>query len=155
MRDMIIMIRANIGNKAKNAGIHCVNNLINALTNLNGLIRAHSTSMIHIINSKTGKKNLYNIRKGMNWSSNFMIASNTSLPKFKFNCGSNGPDGINNFNRSNKLNKSSGKPGGNGLRFGKVRENGMPNPGIAGPLGPEGMAKETSLGEQGIIFLFY
>jgi hypothetical protein len=105
-----MIIKAKIGNKFRKAGIHWVNSLSKAPITANGLTKAQSTSMIQMISSRMGRKNLYNIKNGMNWSSSFMIASKMSLPKFKLNCGINGPEGTNSCIKSKIHSKSSGNP---------------------------------------------
>lgn len=82
-----------------------------------------------------------------------MIASKISLPKLGFNCGSNAPGGSNICNASNNDNKSSGKPAGNGLILCKSKEEGLPNPGMDGPLGPVGGL--IVIGSQGHILNSY
>lgn len=64
--EIIIIINAKIGNRLRNAGIHTINNLSRAAIRANGFTKAHNTSMIQIINSRTGRKNLYNIKNGIN-----------------------------------------------------------------------------------------
>src|SRR5579864_222656 len=82
--EMIMMISAKIGNRFKNSGIQEVNRVLMADMRANGFMRAHRTSIIQIIRRKIGKKNLYSIKNGMNWSSSFMIPSKTSFPKLGF-----------------------------------------------------------------------
>src|SRR6185369_10071862 len=122
--EIIIIINAKIGNKLRNAGIQRVNNLFKALISLNGFIKAHRTSIIQIISSRIGRKNLYSIKNGMNWSNSFIIASNTSLPKLGFNWGFKAPGGMRSCNLSKRSNKSSGNPSGNGFKLGRLREKG-------------------------------
>lgn len=66
----------------------------------------------------------------MNWSSSFMMASKMSLPKFKLNCGINGPGGTKSCNKSKIQRRSSGNPIGNG--------NGATGTENANPGGPGG-----------------
>jgi hypothetical protein len=139
-----------MGNRFRKFGMHCENNLFNAEINLNGFINEQRTSITQIIISKIGKKNLYNIRNGINISNIFIIASNMLLPAFIFNCGFNTPDGTNNCNLLNIPKRSSGNPEGNGLISGTFNVNGKPNPGIEDPVGPDGDLIETSR-EHGII----
>jgi hypothetical protein len=50
--------------------------------------------------------------------------------------------------------KSSGNPSGYGMA-GIGKEEGIPNPGIDGPLGPDGDGNETLFGLQGHIVYLY
>lgn len=57
--EIIISIRANMGNRLKNAGIQTVNNLLSAEIKANGFMSAQRTSIMQIIRLSKGKKNLY------------------------------------------------------------------------------------------------
>ena len=83
------------------------------------------------------------------------MPSNTSLEKLGNKVGFNMPGGITNCNLSNSSNKSSGKPWGNGEIFGSFKANGIPTPGMGGPLGTVGDGKETSVGLHGDINYLY
>src|SRR5260221_14061666 len=116
------------GNNARNSGRHFLKSLLNALGSLNGLGIAQRTSIIQSIRFRTGKKNLYIIRKGMNFSNrernadNGFFITSASRPGFidKF-------DGRIRDKLSKRLNKSSNGKLGNGiLIFGSC---------IAGPIG--------------------
>jgi hypothetical protein len=149
---MIIKIKAKIGNRFKNSGIQEVNRVFNAEIRANGFIKAQRTSIIQIIRRRIGKKNLYNIKNGMNWSSSFMMPSKISLPKLGFKDGLSAPGGINICSLFRSPNKSSGKSAGNGIDgTGKLK--GIPNPGMDGPLGPDGDGRD--IGEQGIVLFIY
>lgn len=79
------------------------------------------------------------------------MPSKIVLPKFKLSCGLNAPGGIKNCSLLKISSKSSGNPEGKLKRFGVFKENGIPKPGMPGPLGNSGIGIDTSLGEQGDI----
>lgn len=56
--EIIISIRARMGNSAINSGIHTLNNLIIARATLKGSANEHIISIIHRNKFKSGKKNL-------------------------------------------------------------------------------------------------
>lgn len=47
--------------------MHTLNKVFSALISLNGFNNAHRTSIMQRIKFRTGRKNLYNIRKGVNF----------------------------------------------------------------------------------------
>jgi len=83
------------------------------------------------------------------------MPSNTSLPKLGFNCGLMAPGGIKNCKELNSSNRSSGNPVGYGEILGVCKANGMPTPGMGGPLGTIGVGKEILFGLQGDIDYLY
>lgn len=82
------------------------------------------------------------------------MPSNISFPKFGLSAGFNVPGGIINCNLFKIFKRSSGNPSGYGLIGLIGKEKGIPNPGMAGPLGPSGIGIDTSFGLQGIIFFY-
>ena len=75
------------------------------------------------------------------------------------NCGLIAPGGINNCKLLKISNKSSGKPAGVGEIFFNGKENGTPNPGVAGPEAPPEGLMETSdemcIRDRGSIYLSF
>lgn len=116
--EIIITNKANCGNNARKSGIQTLNNLLIALTSLNGFFKEHKTSIIHRIMFNTGRKKVYKYKNGVNFSNNEITPSKRDLEYSGLNSGFNVPGGNAKDNRSNidfKLGISVlGPKGGNG-----------------------------------------
>jgi hypothetical protein len=148
-KDMIISIRAKMGNRLRNCGRQFMKRFSRAAIRAMGFGMAQRTSIIQIMRWRIGRKNLYNMRNGINCFNKSIIASKIFLAKLGFNAGMSLPGGIRKLRRSRRYNRSSGMPAGSGIFgiTGKVLLS--PNPGISGPLGPVGDGK--LIGLHGII----